>query len=115
MRTSTFLPSPLSLLTTFVLLLSLGPTRSLAFFEQFFHHQHQQGPPTPQAPPSYEEQLGRINCPQFVCPDFSCAPTPADCPCPSQTDEKCLLGGSDGAYICTRDCAKAKKAREAFH
>ncbi|GAA6043787.1 hypothetical protein JCM8097_007705 [Rhodosporidiobolus ruineniae] len=110
-------PSPLSLLVPLLLLLLLAPTGSLAFFEQFFGHQQHHQQQQPQGPPSFEDQLDRINCAHFVCPDFSCARAPADCPCPSRTDFKCPLpgGGADGAYVCARSCEKVEEAaRGAF-
>ncbi|GAA6020916.1 hypothetical protein JCM10207_003186 [Rhodosporidiobolus poonsookiae] len=111
MRTS--LPtSPLALLVPLLLLLALAPSPAAAFFEQFFHQGHPGQQQQPVGPPSFEEQLERVQCSQFVCPDFSCAPSPADCPCPSRTDSKCELGGRDGAYVCSRDCARVQKAQE---
>lgn len=62
--------------------------------------------------------LPPVPCHDYVCPDLSCAPTPADCPCPSRMDEKCILPDATGtgheAYVCARDCSKVSAAMHAF-
>ncbi|POY74217.1 hypothetical protein BMF94_2655 [Rhodotorula taiwanensis] len=104
------------LLVVFLALVLL-PSYATAFFEQFFQQQHAQQQ-APQRPPSWDEQLESVPCHDYVCPDLSCAPTPADCPCPSRMDEKCILPDATGtgheAYVCTRDCSKVSAAMHAF-
>lgn len=60
-----------------------------------------------------------VSCSTFICPDFTCVASPADCPCPSRMDEKCVIPDATGsgadAYVCARDCAKVTAAMHAFH
>ncbi|TKA53043.1 hypothetical protein B0A53_03922 [Rhodotorula sp. CCFEE 5036] len=101
-----------------VVALVLLPSFATAFFEQFFHQQHAQQQQA-QRPPTWDEQLETVSCSTFICPDFTCVASPADCPCPSRMDEKCVIPDATGsgadAYVCARDCAKVTAAMHAFH
>ncbi|GAA5973598.1 hypothetical protein JCM21900_002158 [Sporobolomyces salmonicolor] len=108
-RTSPPRPPRAHLLLALVVALALFPRAALAFFD-FFHPPSGAGTGAPPAPPSYEDQFERVACAHFVCPDWSCARAPAACPCPSRIDDKCELGGADGAYVCARDCARVRRA-----
>ncbi|BGP07628.1 hypothetical protein JCM10049v2_003468 [Rhodotorula toruloides] len=101
-------PSTSPLVLPLLLVLLILPTLASAFFQQFFQ---QAGNQAPQGPPSHDERFDQVSCAQYICPDFSCAASPADCPCPSKLDEKCVIPGAEGgAYVCARDCKKVRQA-----
>ncbi|GAA6055086.1 hypothetical protein JCM3770_001788 [Rhodotorula araucariae] len=104
---STAMRTAHSPLLVLVLAIALAPSLVHAFFEQFFHHSQQE----PQGPAGWDAQLDAVSCATYVCPDtLTCVSAPADCPCPSALDTKCSLGGGEGAYVCSRDCARVRTA-----
>jgi hypothetical protein len=128
--------SPLLLLVT---LLFISITPSLAFFEHLFNQQQGQ-PQHQAPSINWEDQfsasafpvlsqsfsflsltlndpfissLSRVaQCPTYLCKDsLVCVDKPKDCPCPyEKLDKKCLIPGSEGDFVCARDCEMVERA-----
>ncbi|KZV63850.1 hypothetical protein PENSPDRAFT_589272 [Peniophora sp. CONT] len=89
------------------------------FGNMFGHHQQQQ-----QQQPSGSQWLAFADgtpCSQYLCPDtLKCVAAPADCPCPSVEDVKCVIEDKqtgEGTVLCTRggtDCSQAEKLIRKF-
>ncbi|KZT62806.1 hypothetical protein CALCODRAFT_478720 [Calocera cornea HHB12733] len=109
------LPLPLNLLLP-LLLLPLA-TAQFNIFDQFFgshtqQQQRQQGHPSQQHAGGgqqslWQAQADAVPCAAYLCPTtLHCVPAPADCPCPSVQDIKCLVPDAQtGAH--TVVCARA--------
>ncbi|GAA6019550.1 hypothetical protein JCM11491_001334 [Sporobolomyces phaffii] len=102
-------------ITTFLPILFLLVTPCLAFFEHLFNQQQQQG--SPHAPAiNWEEQFASTKCATYLCHDsMTCVEKPRDCPCPyAAYDKKCPVGGgSEGEFVCARDCDLVERAIKA--
>jgi len=77
------------------------------FFDMFGHGQQQQqrhgGTPSSQ----WAAQADSVQCGEYLCPEtLVCVTNPADCPCPSVEDEKCLIPDARDRDAATVVCVR---------
>lgn len=102
-----------------LLFLCLLHTVSAQFFnfDQMFggggHHQqqhHQQQQHRPSGESLWAAQADHTSCTQYLCPTtLTCVSKPADCPCPSPEDVKCIIPDADADEGFTAVCVRGGK------